>query len=439
MTKRTKSFLFILIYLILIFLPLLVFLIFEIPQARSFWRDLSVLLGFIGLSMAGFQLIPTTRLTFLADVFDMGKVYKVHHLLSVLSVMLVLVHPAILLVNNPNILLLFNPFTAPWWTQAGWIGLVSLLLIAVTSVYRKEIHLGYNAWHSIHTLLTFTIVVFGLIHIFKVNYYSATLPMRIAWIFEITIWVIMIAIIRIGKPLQIKRHPYSVQQVITEVPNVWTLVLRPQGHAGMNFRAGQVAWINVKSSPFTLHRNPFSFTGSENAKKEIRFTIKALGDFSASIGELKGGETAYVDGAYGNFSLDDAETKKGLVMLAGGIGIAPILSILRTLADQKDQRPLFLFYGSYDEENIICYDDLEKLKKVLNLSVVHVLEKPKGKIPCESGYISQAILKRYLPAEKKDLYFFQCGPLPMITAMAPHLKNLGISKKHIHSEEYEMA
>ena len=439
MTKQNKGLSFILIYLILIFLPLLVFLIFGLPYTRSFWRDLSVMLGFVGLSMAGFQLIPTTRLSFLADVFDMGKVYKVHHILSVLSVMLVLVHPMILLVNNPNILLLFNPFTAPWRTQAGWIGLVSLLLIAITSVYRKEMHLGYNAWHAIHTLLTFSIVIFGLIHLFKVNYYSATLPMRIAWILEVAIWIMMIAIIRVMKPLQNKRHPYVVQKVITEVPNVWTLVLKPDGHAGMHFKAGQVAWININTSPFTLHRNPFSFSGSALIKDELRFTIKALGDFSATIGNLKGGETVYVDGPYGNFSLDADETKEGLVMLAGGIGIAPILSILHTLAAQKDRRPLTLFYGSYDEENIICYADIEKLKKELALTVVHVLEKPTGKIACEKGYISQTILEKYLPTEKQNLFFFQCGPLPMIKAMQPYLKNLGISNKSIHSEEYEMA
>jgi 3-phenylpropionate/trans-cinnamate dioxygenase ferredoxin reductase subunit len=439
MTRQMKSLFFILVYLILIFLPLLVFLIFETPESRAFWRDFSVLLGFVGLSMAGLQFIPTTRLAFLTDIFDMDKVYKMHHVLSVLSVLLVLLHPCILLINNPNILLLFNPFTAPWRAQAGWIGLAGLLLIALTSIYRKELHLGYNAWHGIHTLLALVITVFGLIHIFKVNYYSAALPMRIAWILEIAIWLTMIIIIRIVKPLKIKQHPFTVHQVIQEIPGVWTLVLKPRGHAGFHFNAGQVAWIHINTSPFTLHRNPFSVSGSALAKEELRLTIKALGDFSSSIGDLKGGETVYVDGPYGNFPLDDASTKNGLVMLAGGIGIAPIMSILKTLADQKDQRPLTLFYGSYDEENIICQAEIEKLKKVLNLTGVNVLEKPSGKIPCESGYISQAILERYLPADRDDLYFFQCGPLPMIKAMAHHLKNLGVSKQRIRSEQYEMA
>ncbi len=440
MTKKTKGFLYTLIYLLLIFLPFLVFLAFSRSLVRSFWRELSVMLGFVGLCMAGLQLVPTTRLPFLADVFDLGKVYKVHHLLSIFSVILVLLHPVILLINNPNIIILFNAFTAPWSIQAGWIGVASLILIALTSIYRKQLRISYNAWHIIHVLFTFAIVVFGLIHVFKINYYSATLPMRIAWIIEIIVWVSMIIIIRIVKPLYLKRHPYVVKQLITEVPSVWTLVLKPQGHAGMRFRAGQVAWINIGSSPFNLHRNPFSFSGSEQAQEgELRFTIKALGDFSASIGQLKGGETVYVDGPYGSFCLDDEQTKHGLVMLAGGIGIAPILSILKTLADQKDRRPLFLFYGSYDEDNLIAYQEIEALKEKLNLKVVHVLEKPKDQTKFESGYISQAILERYLPADRQNLFFFQCGPLPMIKALAPILKKMGIAKNSIQSEEYEMA
>ncbi|NMC58672.1 MAG: oxidoreductase, partial [Candidatus Methanofastidiosa archaeon] len=192
-------------------------------------------------------------------------------------------------------------------------------------------------------------------------------------------------------------------------------------------------------SPYTLHRNPFSFSGSSEKPAELRFTIKELGDFSSSIGKLKGGETVYIDGPYGNFSLDDAKTKTGLVLLAGGIGIAPVFSILKSLEDRKDQRPVYLFYGNYDEESIIFYSEIERMKKTLNLKVIHVLEKPQGKITCESGFITRALLEQSLPAEKSGLHFFQCGPLPMIKAIKSYLHQMGIHTGQIHSEEYEMA
>ena len=105
MNKQTIRFFASFFYFLLIFLPLIVFILFPMPPGREFWRDFSVMLGFVGLSMAGMQFIPTARLSFLSDVFDMDRVYKVHHLLSVLSVALVFAHPVILLVNNPFILI----------------------------------------------------------------------------------------------------------------------------------------------------------------------------------------------------------------------------------------------------------------------------------------------------------------------------------------------
>ena len=439
MKKRIKRLFFGFLYVVLIFLPVFVFLTIEKTLWRDFWRDLSVLLGFVGLSLAGFQFIPTTRLPFISDIYDMDRVYKTHHIFSVLSVILVSTHLIILLLINPNTLLLLNPITAPWRAQAGFIGLLSFLLIAITSIFRKEMRLGYNQWHLVHTLLSILMVIFGLIHIFKVNYYTAAFAMRITWIIEIAVWSANILYLRFLKPIQIKNRPYLVKKVIPETQDVWTLVLKPNGHTGIDFNAAQVAWININTSPFTLHRNPFSISGSAHTKKELRFTIKALGDFSSSIGNLNGGETVYVDGPYGNFSLEDEKTTHGLVLLAGGIGIAPIMSILRTLADQKDERPLHLFYGNYDERNIVFKDEIEDLKTKLDLQIIHVLEQPSAKLNCEHGFITQNVMERYLPEHTSDLHFFLCGPLPMIKAMGKILSRMRIHKNQITAERYEMA
>ena len=120
-----------------------------------------------------------------------------------MSVALVFAHPVILLVNNPYTLLLLNPFTAPWRAQAGLIGLASLVLIAITSVLRKEIKISYDGWHLIHDLLAAAIAVFALIHILKVNYYISYPAMKWVWIIEAVIWVGMTIYTRIIKPAQI--------------------------------------------------------------------------------------------------------------------------------------------------------------------------------------------------------------------------------------------
>jgi len=427
------------VYLLIILLPLIVMMVFPMPKGRDFWRDFSVGLGFVGLAMAGMQFIPTARLRFLSDIFDMDHVYKVHHYLSIVSVLLVAVHPVILLVNNPYVINLFNPFTAPWRAQAGWIGLASLLLIAITSVLRTDLKLDYNAWHGIHDMLAAFIAVFALIHIAKVNYYSSTAAVKWVWAFEVFIWVGMTLYVRLIKPTQMLKRPFVVKEVIEELGDTRTIVLEPKGHEGFDFNAAQVAWININSSPFSLHKNPFSISGSAHRKDELRFSIKNLGDFTSTIGSLKGGETVYVDGPFGTFALEKPITKKGLVLLAGGIGSAPIMSILHTLADSKDQRPVYLFYGCFDEDNIIFWDDLEKLKKQLNLKIFYVLEKPKDPKKFIQGYITLDLLEKELPENRNDLYYFVCGPLPMIEAMESHMISLGIPESQVTTEKYEMA
>lgn len=426
-------------YLLLIFLPLIVLIVFPMPPGRDFWRDLSVALGFVGLSMAGMQFIPTARLRFLSDLFDMDRLYKMHHYFSVVSVILVAVHPVILVVNNPNTLLLLNPITAPWRAQAGIIALMGLLLIGITSVLRLEVKLGYDAWHLLHDILAMVIAGFALVHIFKVNYYMSTPVMKVLWVFQAFIWLGMTIYMRIVKPLIMLKHPFVVDQVITETPDTWTLVLKPDGHEGYDFNAGQVAWINIDRSPFSLHRNPFSISGSAHRKQELRFSIKNLGDFSSSIGNLKGGERVYVDGPFGSFTLEDPRTQKGLVLLAGGIGSAPIMSILHTMHDSKDVRPVYLFYGNYDEPNIIFKEELESLKKKLNLKIIYILETPPSKSTYVKGFITRDLLEKNLPKDRKEFYYFVCGPLPMIDAMQKILLEMDIPDMQITTEKYEMA
>lgn len=439
MAKRKIGVLIWVVYSLIVLLPLIVMIVFPMPAGRDFWRDFSVGLGFVGLAMAGMQFIPTARLRCLSDIFDMDSVYKVHHYLSVVSVFLVFLHPLILLINNPYTRLLLNPLTAPWRAQAGLIGLGSLLLIAITSVLRKEVRLGYNAWHGIHDLLAAAIAVFALIHIFKVNYYTSTEPVRIVWIIEAVIWGSMTLYTRVIHPLSVLRTPFTVKQVIEETPDTWTIVLSPKGHDGLDFEASQVAWININSSPFSLNKNPFSISGSAHRKDELRFSIKALGDFTSTIGDLKGGETVYVDGPYGSFSLKDPRTQQGLVLIAGGIGAAPVMSILHTMADGEDKRPVYFFYGCYDEENLIFQKDLQVLENQLNLKIYYVLEKPRDSQKYVPGYITRDLMEKALPANRDELFYFVCGPLPMIEAMETHLTNMEIPASQVTTEKYEMA
>ncbi len=90
--------------------------------------------------------------------------------------------------------------------------------------------------------------------------------------------------------------------------------------------------------------------------------------------------------------------------------------------------PFTLFYGSYDEENIIFKDELERLSKQLNLRIVYVLEEHKNEDEYFIGYITHDLLDNVLPENRTELYYFVCGPIEMIEAMENHLLKVGDTK-----------
>jgi len=427
MKWKTKQIFWIVVYFALIFAPLLILLLAPRPAGRTFWRELSVALGFAGLSLMGLQFIPTARLPFLSEVFPLDTLYAFHHRLSVTAFLLTLAHPLILFIHNPYTLTLLNIFTAPWRARAAVAATVAMIFLVFSSVKRLSLKLSYEAWRVLHDVLSVAVVGFALYHIFKVNYYTSIPVQRWLWVVMGILWALMILYIRVFKPIQLLRRPYEIVEVIRERGNTWSLNLKPVGHAGRTFRAGQVAWLSIGHSPFRIEEHPFSYA-----------SIKELGDFTAKIKQLKPGDRVFVDGPYGSFSVDKFACRQ-IVFIAGGIGSAPVMSMLRTLASRKDERQIIFVYGNPGYEDIIYREELETLQKQLNLKLIHVLENPPADWQGEQGYITQSILARHLPENYKDWIYFLCGPLPMTNAVGKCLHALHIPKKHIHLEKYEMA
>lgn len=438
MKPSTKRKIFYTIYFALVLLPAIAMLVSGYLRGNSM-RDIAVFLGFLGMALAGIQLISIGRIHWLADALDMDKVYNNHHWVSLLSILLIIAHFMLLSFYNPIIATFLNVFKAPWMIAAGSIGLFGLILIGITSVLRKSFKLDYRYWLLIHDILTITILVFGMIHLFKVGYYTSHPFMKAIWIFEIAVWVVAFAYIRIIRPLRIGQKPYMVASVVGESNDTYTLTLAPDGHEGVPFEAGQVAWISTGHSPMVLSRNPFSYSGSSEREGEIRFSIKNLGDFTSTIPHLKKGERVYVDGPYGTFNLNDPRMKNGLVLIAGGIGLAPVMSILNTMADREDKRPVYVFYGDLNEMTALYGHEFDDLKPKLNLAFVQVLEKPLSEEYPHRGYISKDLMLEHLPQNYQYLFYFVCGPAPMLRAIEKHFDALGIPDSQIHEENYTMA
>jgi predicted ferric reductase len=187
-----------------------------------------------------------------------------------------------------------------------------------------------------------------------------------------------------------------------------------------------------------MREHPFSVSSSpELAPGRIELTIKELGDFTRTIGATAAGDRAYVDGPYGAFSID-RHPARGYVFLAGGIGIAPVMSMLRALADRGDARPHVLFHAYRRWDRLTFREALEALGTRLDLRIVYVLEEPPDGWDGERGRITADLLARYLPEDRAEREYFVCGPEPMIDATERALRDNGVPMARVRSELFNL-
>lgn len=442
MKCSTRQILWLSVFALLLVAPILIMVIAPRPQSRQLVRDVAVALGFLGLSLMGMQFFPTARLHFIAETFPLDTLYSVHHELSKASFFLILAHPILLIASNPYNFVAFNIFGAPWKLRAGVVALVLMLLLVMTSVWRVWLGLKYEPWRGLHDLLTVGAAGFAFYHILTVGYYTALPLQRGLWIAYGAVWVLVLLEIRVLKPMRMLRKPFEIADMIEERGDTWSMVLEPVGHEGLPFTAGQVAWLTVDRSPFRIKEHPFSFASSAEHRERFSFAIRELGDFTNQVGEYPVGTRVYIDGPYGTFDLEH-HSGPGFIFVAGGIGSAPIMSMLRTLAEREDTRPLHFFYGNPTWESVIFREELDELEEKLDLNLVHVLENSPDGWEGETGFITKDVLQRHLPTNLNEYVFFICGPLPMIRIVRRALHELGVREgaceTRIHSEQYKMA
>ena len=425
----------VILYLFFILAPLFALLAGTLPPTRDFWTEFSVAIGYAGLAMMGLQFGLTARFRYVTDPWGEDVIYHFHRQISLIAVGLVVAHPLILFAVRPELLALLNSIQAPWRARFAALSIYSLIALVVMALWRAKLNIRYETWHLTHIVLAIVAVTTGLLHMVGWSFYLTDPWKRALWIGLTIFWIGLLLYVRIVKPLFMLRRPYRVSEVREERGDTTTLVMQPDGHAGFRFSPGQFGWLTLWGSPFKITGHPFSFSSSaEVTDGRVEMTIRNLGDFTSVIHKVPVGQRAYLDGPYGAFTIGNPADMH--VLIAGGIGVTPMMSMIRTLADRGDARPVILLYGSKDWESITFREELEALKARLNLTIVHVLANPPVSWTGEQGFITAEVFKRHLPPPYADHEYFICGPDVMMDAIENALGELNVPVPKYHSERY---
>ena len=426
------------VYLLFILAPLFALLAGTWPPARDFWTEFAVALGYSGLAMMGLQIGLTARFRYVTKPWGEDVIYHFHRQISLIAVGLIVTHAVVLTAGRPQMLAPLNMLQAPWSARFAIVSIVALIALVVAALWRVRLKIGYEAWHLSHIILAVVAIAAGIAHMVGSGVYLVDPWKRALWIGLTIFWIGLLLYVRTVKPLFMLRRPYRVAEVRRERGDTSTLVMRPDGHPGFRFTPGQFGWLTLWGSPFKITGHPFSFSSSaEAADGRVEMTIRNLGDFTSAILKVSQGRRVYLDGPYGAFTIGNPADMH--VLIAGGIGVTPMMSMIRTLADRGDRRAVTLLYGSRDWDSITFREELEALQARLNLTVVHVLANPPAGWTGEWGFITAELFGRHLPPPYAAHEYFICGPNVMMDAIERALGHMRVPLSKYHSERYSFA
>ena len=423
------------LYLLLALAPLSLMLLAPLQPLREPLREFAVALAFGAAGILGMQFALSARLRRLKAPYGIDAVFYFHRRMALVALALVIAHPLLLFVVTPERVALLNVLTAPWPARYAVVAVVTIATLVALSVWRARFHISYETWRFFHGILAVVALVLVSLHIVGAGIYTVDWKLP-AFLIYPAIWAGFFVYARVGNPLRKLRHPYRVAAVRQETPDVWTLSLRPEGHPGITFRPGQFMWITLGRSPFSLEEHPFSFSSSPlTGDGGFDITVKELGDFTASIGQHQPGTVAYVEGPFGAFTTDRYPASR-YVFVAGGIGITPVMSILRAAAGSGDRTPMILVYGAKTREDLAFAAELDDLSEQLDLTITYVLEEPPEEWEGASGFITREVLEAAIERPGEHDYF-TCGPPAMTDVVEGVLMEMEVDRKRLHYERFE--
>lgn len=424
------------LFIVMVVAPLCLALVGHTKEYRGFWIEFGVALGFIAIALMGLQFVLTARFKNIGVSFGTDALLQFHRQAGYVAYGFVLGHVIVLIAANPGYLSFFDPRVNAPRSMALSLVIVLITLLVILTIWRQRFQIAYEWWRLSHGIFAFLILMIGLAHILMVGFYVSTLWKQLLWVTMTGTAMFMLIHVRLVKPYRMSKKPYQVRDLQKETDTVWTLEVTPEGHNGIEFKAGQFVWITLADSPFTIQQHPFTIASEETDRERYLFTIKALGDLTSSIKDLKKGQRAYLEGPYGAFTLP--EDSDDLFFVVGGIGITPVISMLRTMNNKGDQRKITLLYGTVDGESTVFRQELEELEKTLDLTVVHVFENPPDEWTGYSGYISEEIIQDHLPENAAQVHYYVCGPEPLMDLTELTLRKTGAPFYRVHSERFNI-
>jgi NAD(P)H-flavin reductase len=235
---------------------------------------------------------------------------------------------------------------------------------------------------------------------------------------------------------------WTLIKSVQETYDIVTLYLEGDDAKFAERKAGQFVSVSLPSQEGWSAPHPFTISSAPE-DKILSITVKKSGSFTGALHELPPGSKLRCLGPLGKFCRD-IDSQPAIVMIGGGIGITPFLSVLRHFRNISSVNKITLIWINKTRADVFAQNEIAELSKLLNLTIIHCLSREADvqdffqaqfpNILYEKGHLSLDILKKY--KVEKNAAFYLCGPPPMMDSALAGLAGLQIFQSSIEREMF---
>ncbi len=379
------------------------------------------------------------RTPYLERAFGLDKLSQIHHSNGVRGFFFLVLHPILLFSayrifsDDPFLNELRVFFLNSRNIVLALIGLALFVMVVASSIYISRSRLKYESWYFVH-LLAYLAVFGSFWH--QIGLGTDILASKVFYWYWIGLYAFVFAnhlAFRFARPVyRFFKHQFFVERVMRENYNTVSVYIGGRDLDKFNIHAGQFMIFRFLARGYWWQAHPFSMSMMPDGK-QLRITVKNVGDFTAKMQEIKAGTKIFIDGPYGVFT-DLFGVSEKVLMIAGGIGITPIRSLMERLLSRGED--VTLLYSTRTAEDIVFRREIDEVVSKYGGKVVYVVS-DESEFNGEKGRLDQEKIQSLVP-DVNAREVFLCGPPPMMDAVILSLKNLGTSISRIHFEKFSM-
>ena len=405
--------------------------------------SLGRLTGLVASDLLLIQVLLMARIPLVERVYGQDELARRHRLVGFWSVNLMVAH--ILVVTfGYAVQARTNVFAEAWDLVVDYPGILLavagaalLLLVAVTSIRKARRKLRYESWHLLH-LYAYLGVGLALPHQLWAG--QEFMSSAVASVYWWTLWGAAAGAIlfwRVGVPLhRTLTHRLRVVEVVRESDEAVSVIMTGRHLHRLPVTAGQFFVWRFLDAPGWTRGHPYSLSAAPSGDT-LRITVKDLGDASRGLGHVRPGTRVAIEGPYGRLH-EGVRTRRKVLLLAGGIGVTPLRSLLEALP--QDPGEVTLVYRASHDGDLILRSEIEALAGARGARVFYAVGPRVADrhswLPQAAGALSDEDALRELVPDLVDHDVYLCGADGWMDAAERALLAAGVPGDAIHLERF---